>query len=357
MPIDSRVRAVATNGRRSYFRDARVLSTEHTPLHVREVVAPLPGGGAVVISRVIDYIDHDLGRLRLILVLVSLGAVAAASRQLLCQTEELRSFLEGNVPQACGKCLLMPPIVPAPAPGPPRPGRAAAGGRGRPPRGRARPAGAARVGPVWTTWRAAPQDALYGREGFYARGERPAAHFRTSVHVSPRYAQAILALLRHADAALGHPDRRRRPRPLVDDPLRWQRYVRHDQRAGDAGQPGEVAADGRRVGAEPDRRRLDADQLQRLVRPARPQRGVAVVAAQAILSVVLSGNTWVITGPPQIRTFDVQTTSDAFANIPGFIGDVLWNIYQFVAHNYAFLLTVAGVMALIAGFVLVLVPF
>ena len=60
---------------------------------------------------------------------------------------------------------------------------------------------------MWTTWRAATRDALYGRAGFYARGERPAAHFRTSVHASPRYAGAILALLRHADAALGHPDR------------------------------------------------------------------------------------------------------------------------------------------------------
>ncbi|MCW2907483.1 MAG: hypothetical protein JWL68_2272 [Actinomycetia bacterium] len=66
---------------------------------------------------------------------------------------------------------------------------------------------AIRVGPVWTTWRAATQEALYGRDGFYARGERPAAHFRTSVHASPRYAEAILVLLRHADAALGHPDR------------------------------------------------------------------------------------------------------------------------------------------------------
>jgi len=60
---------------------------------------------------------------------------------------------------------------------------------------------------VWTTWRAATQDALYGRDGFYARGERPAAHFRTSVHASPRYAGAVLALLSHADAALGHPER------------------------------------------------------------------------------------------------------------------------------------------------------
>jgi SAM-dependent MidA family methyltransferase len=60
---------------------------------------------------------------------------------------------------------------------------------------------------VWTTWQAATQDALYGQGGFYARGERPAAHFRTSAHASPRYAGAVLALLRHADAALGHPDR------------------------------------------------------------------------------------------------------------------------------------------------------
>ena len=60
---------------------------------------------------------------------------------------------------------------------------------------------------MWTTWRAATQDALYGQQGFYTRGERPAAHFRTSVHASPRYAEAIFTLLRHADAALGHPDR------------------------------------------------------------------------------------------------------------------------------------------------------
>ena len=40
-----------------------------------------------------------------------------------------------------------------------------------------------------------------------SRGERPAAHFRTSVHASARYAAAMLALLRHADAALGHPAR------------------------------------------------------------------------------------------------------------------------------------------------------
>ena len=57
------------------------------------------------------------------------------------------------------------------------------------------------------TWRQAMQAALYGPDGFYARGEPPARHFRTSVRVSPRYATAILGLLRHVDACLRHPAR------------------------------------------------------------------------------------------------------------------------------------------------------
>jgi SAM-dependent MidA family methyltransferase len=57
------------------------------------------------------------------------------------------------------------------------------------------------------TWRQAMQTALYGPDGFYTRGEPPARHFRTSVHVSPRYAAAVLDLLRHVDAELGHPGR------------------------------------------------------------------------------------------------------------------------------------------------------
>ncbi|MQA83987.1 MAG: glycosyltransferase [Streptosporangiales bacterium] len=44
--------------------------------------------------------------------LTQLTEVAEASRVLLCQTEELRCFLEGSVPAACGKCLLLPPLVP-----------------------------------------------------------------------------------------------------------------------------------------------------------------------------------------------------------------------------------------------------
>jgi SAM-dependent MidA family methyltransferase len=51
------------------------------------------------------------------------------------------------------------------------------------------------------------QEALYGEGGFYRRGERPVAHFRTSVHASPRYAAAVGRLLGEVDAGLGHPDR------------------------------------------------------------------------------------------------------------------------------------------------------
>jgi SAM-dependent MidA family methyltransferase len=57
------------------------------------------------------------------------------------------------------------------------------------------------------TWRQAMQAALYGPGGFYARGEPPARHFRTSVHVSPGYAAAVLELLHEVDEGLGWPER------------------------------------------------------------------------------------------------------------------------------------------------------
>src|SRR5918911_5350469 len=60
---------------------------------------------------------------------------------------------------------------------------------------------------MWVTWQQAMRSALYGPGGFYARGEPPARHFRTSAHVSPRYAAAFLRLLHEVDAALGHPPR------------------------------------------------------------------------------------------------------------------------------------------------------
>ncbi|MEU9990024.1 SAM-dependent methyltransferase [Streptomyces sp. NPDC048045] len=54
-------------------------------------------------------------------------------------------------------------------------------------------------------WRAATEEALYGPGGFYLRPEGPAGHFRTSVHASPRFAQAVARLLCRVDEALGRP--------------------------------------------------------------------------------------------------------------------------------------------------------
>jgi SAM-dependent MidA family methyltransferase len=58
---------------------------------------------------------------------------------------------------------------------------------------------------MWLSWKAATERALYGEGGFYRRSERPSAHFRTSVHASPRFADALLALLCQVDSALGMP--------------------------------------------------------------------------------------------------------------------------------------------------------
>ena len=43
-----------------------------------------------------------------------LTAIASASRWMLCQTEELRSLIEGTIPGTGGRCVLWSPIVPAP---------------------------------------------------------------------------------------------------------------------------------------------------------------------------------------------------------------------------------------------------
>ncbi|MCM2580354.1 SAM-dependent methyltransferase [Streptomyces sp. MTZ3.1] len=53
-------------------------------------------------------------------------------------------------------------------------------------------------------WREAAEQALYGPDGFFVR-ERPADHFRTSVHASPLFASAVAALLSRVDEALGRP--------------------------------------------------------------------------------------------------------------------------------------------------------
>lgn len=47
------------------------------------------------------------------------------------------------------------------------------------------------------TWKQAWDAALYGVDGFFRR-ESPAAHFRTSVHASPLFAQALVTMTREA---------------------------------------------------------------------------------------------------------------------------------------------------------------
>jgi two-component system sensor histidine kinase MprB len=73
LPIDNVVRAVAKGHRKTLYRDVRLQR-----YHVREYVMAVPGG-AVAVGRIIDYVDHDLNRLRLILILVSLGGIGAAT--------------------------------------------------------------------------------------------------------------------------------------------------------------------------------------------------------------------------------------------------------------------------------------
>ncbi|MCX5060463.1 MULTISPECIES: SAM-dependent methyltransferase [unclassified Streptomyces] len=57
----------------------------------------------------------------------------------------------------------------------------------------------------WQGWRAAAEAALYGPDGFYRRPEGPAGHFRTSVHASPLFAEAVARLLCRVDTALDRP--------------------------------------------------------------------------------------------------------------------------------------------------------
>jgi two-component system, OmpR family, sensor histidine kinase MprB len=74
LPIDTSVRAVAAGHHGAFYRDTTVQG-----FHLRQVAVPVQGGGAVLVSRNIGFIDHDLKRLRLILILVSLGGVGAAA--------------------------------------------------------------------------------------------------------------------------------------------------------------------------------------------------------------------------------------------------------------------------------------
>src|ERR1041385_8187857 len=74
LPIDARIRAVAAGSADGFYRDTTIAGYSF-----REIVAPVPGLGAIVVGRNIDYLHHDLERLRLILLLVSIGGTAVAA--------------------------------------------------------------------------------------------------------------------------------------------------------------------------------------------------------------------------------------------------------------------------------------
>jgi two-component system sensor histidine kinase MprB len=79
--IDPRILAVGEGKARGFFRNVPAreqLGRTVTPVTLRERVRPYLGG-VVVVARNIDYIDHDLDRLRLILILVSFGGILIAA--------------------------------------------------------------------------------------------------------------------------------------------------------------------------------------------------------------------------------------------------------------------------------------
>ena len=74
LPVDSRIKHVAAGTAKGFYRDATVEG-----FSLREIVVPVPGFGAAIVGRDISYLHHDLRRLRLILILVSLGGIAVAA--------------------------------------------------------------------------------------------------------------------------------------------------------------------------------------------------------------------------------------------------------------------------------------
>jgi two-component system, OmpR family, sensor histidine kinase MprB len=77
---DARVLAVAAGSSRGFYRDITARNQAGQVFHLRELVAPvLFGPGAVIAYKNLQEIDRPLERLRLILILVSLGAIGLAA--------------------------------------------------------------------------------------------------------------------------------------------------------------------------------------------------------------------------------------------------------------------------------------
>jgi two-component system, OmpR family, sensor histidine kinase MprB len=75
IPIDGRIREVAEKKDDYFLRDRTIQD-----YHLREIVAPLPPPyGAVMVLRSLDDVDRELSRLRLILLIVTLGGIGVAA--------------------------------------------------------------------------------------------------------------------------------------------------------------------------------------------------------------------------------------------------------------------------------------
>ena len=75
LPVDARTRSVGIGDGGAFYRDVVVRG-----YHLRELVAPLPNPlGEVIVARSLHDVDRQLHRLRLILLLVTLGGVGVAA--------------------------------------------------------------------------------------------------------------------------------------------------------------------------------------------------------------------------------------------------------------------------------------
>ena len=74
LPVSDRVTRVARNGRGSFFADAHVNGT-----HIRMLTFPYAPGFAVQIARPLSEVDHSLGKIKNLLILIAGGGIAIAA--------------------------------------------------------------------------------------------------------------------------------------------------------------------------------------------------------------------------------------------------------------------------------------
>jgi two-component system sensor histidine kinase MprB len=74
VPVDSRTLEVAAGKRDAFFADARIAG-----VHARVLTVPIVKGAALQIATPLDSVDRELSRLKLILLLVSLGGIGLAA--------------------------------------------------------------------------------------------------------------------------------------------------------------------------------------------------------------------------------------------------------------------------------------